>query len=48
LEMRQLSCFVGVEKLDRHPKSAAALQPLLATCRTHLAAVDLTLAGKTA
>ena len=48
LEMRQLSCFIGVEKLDRHPKSAAALQPVLAACRTHLAAVDLTLAGKTA
>jgi hypothetical protein len=36
LEMRQLSCFVGVEKLDAPSKSAAQLAPLIEACRLHL------------
>lgn len=48
LEMRQLSCFIGVEKLDRRAKSSDALQPLIAACRKHLEAVDISATGKTA
>lgn len=48
LEMRQLSCFIGVEKLDTVPKSARELAPLIQVCRNHLAAVDLAAGGKIA
>lgn len=49
LEMHQLSCFIGIEKLDlKGGKSAAAIQPLIAACREHIAAADAVSIGKTA
>jgi hypothetical protein len=48
LEMRQLSCFIGIEKLDTVAKSAATLQPLIEASRAHVAAIDLQLAQASA
>jgi len=48
LEMQQLSCFIGVEKLDTTPKSAKPLQPLIEACRSHVTAEDLSQGGMTA
>jgi hypothetical protein len=48
LEMRQLSCFVGVEKLDNVAKSAQELHSLIDACRSHIAEADLAVSGKTA
>jgi hypothetical protein len=48
LEFRRLNCFVGIEKLDEHPKSSPALTDLIAACRVLISQEALAVGAATA